>query len=186
MMGKTYAPRPTVYRGHRMRSRLEAGFAAWLDQWQFDWEYEPCAFGHPEHGQYLPDFLLKNVPTTWRGRINLYVEVKPGSHWPDEVAGDISVETPYDRASINANIVVFNEPSAALAYAIPERDGAEMAEVHLMALQRGFRRFYWPEPRIWIPALDGEGCAAPPLALAEPLWRCRGPWQGDWWKGQGG
>ena len=35
-----------------MRSRLEAGMAAWLDHHSFDWLYEPRAYGD-EVGQYL-------------------------------------------------------------------------------------------------------------------------------------
>lgn len=69
--------RPTTYRGIRMRSRLEARFAAYLDGLQerslgWNWTYEPRAFAN-ERGQYLPDFELDPVdefPTT-------YVEVRP-------------------------------------------------------------------------------------------------------------
>ena len=52
-----HKPRPTVYKGIQMRSRLEAGFAAWLDGRFIKWHYEPCAFAD-ERGQYLPDFEL--------------------------------------------------------------------------------------------------------------------------------
>lgn len=71
----TMTPRPTTYKGIKMRSRLEAGFAQWLDKWNFNWEYEPECFAH-ERGQYLPDFLLRSV---WviDGPRDVYVEVKP-------------------------------------------------------------------------------------------------------------
>lgn len=71
--------RPTVYNGIKMRSRLEAGFAAWLDAEHFEWEYEPCAFA-TEDGQYLPDFRLREVSVTWVDAPQIvYVEVKPES-----------------------------------------------------------------------------------------------------------
>lgn len=69
--------RPTTYKGVLMRSRLEAGFAQWLDQWSIEWEYEPACFAD-ETGQYLPDFRLDNVRCAWEEtRFPVYVEVKP-------------------------------------------------------------------------------------------------------------
>lgn len=71
--------RPTLYRGIRMRSRLEADFAAFLDRAEAEWEYEPECFAGP-HGQWLPDFraTLPGGPPT-------YFEVKPESLSPDQV-----------------------------------------------------------------------------------------------------
>lgn len=63
--------RPTLYKGIRMRSRLEASFAAALDHHGLSWEYEPTCFAGPD-GQWLPDFRL----TTWE---DCYIEVKPPS-----------------------------------------------------------------------------------------------------------
>jgi hypothetical protein len=62
--------RPTLYRGILMRSRLEADFAAHLDQAGTEWEYEPVCFAGPG-GQWLPDFGVIEA-----GRVH-YVEVKP-------------------------------------------------------------------------------------------------------------
>lgn len=63
--------RKTIYNGIEMRSRLEARFAAALDELGVRWEYEPNAFASSS-GQYLPDF---KIPTDddW----NTYIEVKP-------------------------------------------------------------------------------------------------------------
>lgn len=58
--GPRWPARPTIYRGIRMRSRLEARFAAFLDSSGRPWRYEPTCFAD-ETGQYLPDFL------TWIG-----------------------------------------------------------------------------------------------------------------------
>jgi hypothetical protein len=67
--------RPTIYRGIRMRSRLEAAYAQWLDACGFDWEYEPCAFGG-RGGQYLPDFVIRRAEVDGHYR-DVWVEVKP-------------------------------------------------------------------------------------------------------------
>lgn len=61
--------RPTIYKGTRMRSRLEAKWAAALDSLGLAWTYEPCAFAD-SRGQYLPDFQFE-----WNGRVQ-YLEVK--------------------------------------------------------------------------------------------------------------
>jgi hypothetical protein len=66
--------RPTLYRGIRMRSRLEASYAAHLDTealcW---WSYEPDCFASAD-GQWLPDFRLEYTsnPLDW-----VWVELKP-------------------------------------------------------------------------------------------------------------
>lgn len=65
--------RPTVYRGIPMRSRLEASYAAKLDKTEFEWVYEPRAYGAPGRQQYLPDFELRLPGMT----LSAYVEVKP-------------------------------------------------------------------------------------------------------------
>lgn len=75
--------RPTRYKGTLMRSRFEAAYAAWLDKHRFDWEYEPECFAD-ETGQYLPDFLIRNVMRTDSVSgpglpYELYVELKPPS-----------------------------------------------------------------------------------------------------------
>ena len=60
--------RPTVYKGIRMRSRLEADYAAALDRDGEKWEYEPECFAGPD-GQWLPDFRV--------GSDRAYTEIKP-------------------------------------------------------------------------------------------------------------
>lgn len=67
--------RPTTYKGVQMRSRLEAGFAQWLDKHDVVWEYEPQAFAG-EAGQYLPDFRLDQINVM--GNVaTVYAEIKP-------------------------------------------------------------------------------------------------------------
>lgn len=67
----SFQPRPTIYAGIQMRSRLEADFAAWLDRKKFTWAYEPTCFAGPD-GQWLPDFRIAA-----EGKPNTYVELKP-------------------------------------------------------------------------------------------------------------
>lgn len=67
--------RPTLYKGIRMRSRLEADYAAWLDRQGRQWEYEPECFAD-EHGQWLPDFRVAKL-NEYYGVPHL-IEVKPG------------------------------------------------------------------------------------------------------------
>jgi hypothetical protein len=68
---ETIRSRPTLYRGVRMRSRLEADYARHLDRQCIEWEYEPKCFAGPD-GQWLPDFRqgAATGPTS-------YTEIKP-------------------------------------------------------------------------------------------------------------
>jgi len=65
--------RTTMYKGIKMRSRLEADFAAFLDSTDAEWEYEPFCFAGPDI-QWLPDFRV----VAHDGKI-IYFEVKPES-----------------------------------------------------------------------------------------------------------
>lgn len=65
--------RPTIYRGIRMRSRLEADFAAALDRHDQLWEYEPDCFAG-DQGQWLPDFGCRRSVDD---PLALFIEVKP-------------------------------------------------------------------------------------------------------------
>lgn len=67
---------PTVWRGVRFKSRLEARFAEWLADRLIDSPpttqiyYEPHRIGR---NQYLPDFLVSDAT----GGDDVYVEIKP-------------------------------------------------------------------------------------------------------------
>lgn len=91
--------RATTYKGIRMRSRLEATFAAWLDDAQVEWVYEPNCFADSA-GQYLPDFR-----TTADGA-NYYTEVKPPT-------ADTSA------ALLKMHIIRASEPEASLIVVVP-------------------------------------------------------------------
>lgn len=57
---------PTLYRGIKFRSRLEARWATFLDAIDVEWQYEPQ--GYTAGGvAYLPDFWLEfNERARWR------------------------------------------------------------------------------------------------------------------------
>lgn len=67
--------RPTIYCMTQMRSRAEARFAGWIDQWCV-WDYEPFAVGDPAD-QWLPDFRLHDVHLSWSRPADVWVDVKP-------------------------------------------------------------------------------------------------------------
>lgn len=67
--------RPTTYNGIKMRSRLEAKYAGWLDLIQVGWRYEPLCLANAD-GQYLPDFLVSGV-YFGGNQTDVAVEVKP-------------------------------------------------------------------------------------------------------------
>lgn len=75
--------RRTLYRGVRMRSRLEAFAAGWFDSQHIAWAYEPECFAD-ETGQYLPDFRL-DIRCCGFDDQRVYVEVKP----PGAVTGHL-------------------------------------------------------------------------------------------------
>ena len=65
--------RETFYKGIKMRSRLEADYAADLDRQGYRWGYEPTCFAGPG-GQWLPDFGCTFAD---HGDWAIFDEVKP-------------------------------------------------------------------------------------------------------------
>jgi hypothetical protein len=152
--------RPTIYKGVQMRSRLEAGFAQWLDGMGFEWEYEPECFAS-DGGQWLPDFRVdipaliptlndEHVPYVWASVT--YVEVKPSTFTRQEAAE-------YRRRMA---AVYRTHPNAA---AIIAQDGTAP-------------EFVWPDGLLHTP-MDWTWTGLWPIDAR----RVAGPWQGEWWKG---
>lgn len=111
-MPSDFKARPTVYKGIKMRSRLEAGFAQWLDSMEVNWDYEPSAFAGPQ-GQYLPDFRMRNINVCGQPDVTVYVEVKP------EVTG-------YEdrlRLSLAMRVIYASEPESFVV--LVEREGGQ-------------------------------------------------------------
>lgn len=164
--------RPTTYKGIEMRSRLEAGFAQWLDRWDASWTYEPKAFGG-KRGQYLPDFLISGIQASDGRLTHAYVEVKPPPFWESE--------NTEERLSMfkRMSAVFESEPDAVVLIASPSErtegyirwnvlvpdnqafiDGCCVYDVTIgMDFSNGFR-----------------------LVLCEPIPVEYGPWFGEWWK----
>lgn len=95
--------RPTTYRGIRMRSRLEALYAASIDGLPAAWAYEPQCFAN-QAGQYLPDFVLRwTLNDPWDVE---YVEIKPTRQ---------AAETAVERM----RIILDSEPEAILSVRYP-------------------------------------------------------------------
>lgn len=63
--------RPMVYRGVEFLSTLEADWAATLDHYGIEWDYEPWMIRLPSGTSYVPDFWLPSLKT--------FIEVK-GAH----------------------------------------------------------------------------------------------------------
>jgi len=68
---------PTRYGGVTFRSRLEARWAAMFDLLGWKWDYEPLDFN-----RWIPDFAIYGVKP-------VYVEVKPVTEFPQDVAARI-------------------------------------------------------------------------------------------------
>lgn len=134
--------RPTTYRGVKMRSRLEAGFAAWMDKNGIPWLYEPQCFAGSD-GQYLPDFKLDVLS---EGIV--YLEVKP------------TTEAALDSLRYRMNIIWESDPKAILAAVAP--DGVLMMRIpaHPDNIFDG----------AWVTEHEDGGCFTYPAPLSnEPL-----------------
>lgn len=148
-----FKARPTEYRGVTMRSRLEAGFAQWLDSMRWDWEYEPKCFGGTS-GQWLPDFVVDCACITAPGspeRRPVYIEVKP------------TIIPAAELATVRARMasVYDSDPNCA---AVLVKEGTAP---HVVDADGGFTPLDWTWTGLW--PIDAR--------------RVTGPWSGEWWKG---
>lgn len=156
----TIPARPTSYKGVTMRSRLEAGFAMWLDTMRWEWEYEPECFAY-EGGQWLPDFHLIGVPCVWPdwqdGELfttstDVYVEVKPATLTAEESQQTKTRMCALYRTHVDAAAVLV-------------REGTNPEVV-------------WPDGSHSTP-LDWTWTGLWPVDAR----RVEGPWPHEWWKG---
>jgi hypothetical protein len=178
-----FKARPTVYKGIKMRSRLEAGFAMWLDYVSLEWEYEPCAFGG-EKGQYLPDFKLSSVRCTWLAEpATVYVEVKP-KNWPNW--NDESSLDSHESLMRGMALIWESEPDAVLLLAQPDSGepvgdgGYKVASVGILDLNwspASVSPYPWPTVGFW-----ALGPGDNTVGLARLLHDSKGPWPDGYWK----
>lgn len=172
----TLKARPTVYKGIKMRSRLEAGYAAWLDRHAFNWEYEPCAFTDDSGVQYLPDFRLSGVSVLGRDKpATVYVEVKPAG-WED-------YDT-YTHLVGRLSTIRRSDPDALVLIETPQDDDLVHAAT-LVGLWSEDSQYYCMTNAFWCSLRSEWGSDADGrLGLAVPTFRRVGPWYSDWWNGQ--
>lgn len=111
--------RSTLYRGIRMRSRLEAFTASWLDSIGLAWVYEPDCFAD-ETGQYLPDFCLEAGLQVLGQRRPCYLEVKPAGLTAERVHGLLQAMERIWSSNPEAALLIFS-PSEATAVHPPLR-----------------------------------------------------------------
>lgn len=164
--------RPTTYKGIKMRSRLEAGYAAWLDEMGMEWEYEPCAFAG-ELGQYLPDFYIPSLRVSWQHEpVPAYIEVKPNA---EAVTPDLAVRMAViHESNLDAELLVQTPQRLyALCYLAPD-------------IGPVFRK-----DLIWVLGAVKDGVEGQPRGPADVEWMAaipspdfHQPWHGEWWGGR--
>lgn len=166
--------RPTLYRGTLMRSRLEAGYAAWLDRLGFRWEYEPKAFAGAA-GQWLPDFVLYEVFTSWMGKaVSVYVEVKP-----DGFLDQPGVEDDLARRML---MVLDSEPDALVIIETPEPSLERGAAPGLLTTSQIVGLDKFTSDPIYETLLWCRLAGYAPM-LVDPIGAGDGPFPDGWWRG---
>lgn len=159
--------RPTIYKGVQMRSRLEAGFAQWLDGWDMEWEYEPHAYADG-FGQYLPDFCLRDVDVfgpNGTSRRDVYIDCKPATTETFVNAADLG---------LRMSSIWSSDPDAVLAMAHPPTHSYDTC---LWTFHVGADRVF-SAPAAWT-MLTGRRLGLVDVVLLGS----NGPWQGEWWRG---
>jgi hypothetical protein len=152
--------RPTMFQGIRMRSRLEAGFAAWLDSHGCKWTYEPCAFASSE-GQYLPDFSIDDFEMLWIGGYRhgrAYFEVKPDAVWLAE----------RDLIARRLAVIYHSEPAAMLFVVTPKHLVRIIGSPNSDDFPPAQHEMRWGLAK-WLSAVD---------VLPDD----EGPWAGEYWR----
>lgn len=163
MVSRPKKARPTTYKGIEMRSRLEAGYAQFLDGILCEWEYEPQAFADPR-GQYLPDFLIKNVERVGAGYCDMYVEVKP------------SYDS-FNSADLLERMLIIrsSDPGAGLMLEVPGHHPV-IAFPTFSEPAHIWKQVYWV---LGSGSEDGGGT----FALALPVPPAWAPWPEGYWNG---
>lgn len=157
-----FRPRPTMFNGVMMRSRLEAGFAQWADMQGLGPDYEPCAFAGCD-GQYLPDFRLRYVGVEGVHRSHPY----DGAVWV-EVKPSLPERGPArDEIQQRMEIIFDSEPDAVLVIAYKDPIPGLLVKIHSTG-------GWWPA--VWT---VGAGPYNIGIARPHPLQ----PWPDGYWRG---
>jgi hypothetical protein len=175
MVEYTIAAIPTLYKGVKYRSRLEARWAAFFDLLGFEFEYEPF-----DLGPWSPDFLLKGGESA-----NVLVEVKPITGFCHKTADKIQKAYDLQERETWFPILCGTAPSFPFMHPYLPGIGEHAASLgwqlhryyrYQEELGMQTRTFHWSEASIiwthqkWKPEL------IPDLAFSRPdgldLWRC--------------
>jgi hypothetical protein len=132
---------PTLYKGIRMRSRLEADYAGALDRDGFTWDYEPECFAG-DGLQWLPDFHeVKEYEDL--GKRDAWVEVKPASLLDRKTGVDHVGEI--DKILTRMSVIWLSKPDAFVELVFWVY-GADRPVMRVMAENRAP---WW----MWVPGL---------------------------------
>ncbi|KAA0677665.1 hypothetical protein [Roseomonas genomospecies 6] len=98
-------PKPTLYRGVRMASRLESQWAVFFDNRSIAWAYEPHRLRlSGEDTDYLPDFHLPEIGTWFeaKGGLDLRLIAKPMALWEQvtRVGQRVAIGTSNGRVAV--------------------------------------------------------------------------------------
>lgn len=162
--------RPTTYKGIKMRSRLEADYAAYLDRsskvWGSTWRYEPVCFGS-EDSQWLPDFSEEHGHGS-----RTYVELKPIGIF-DELVSD-SRTNEIDTFLRKMTVAWASEPDVSLELVFWEYQ-ADSPAVTITATGGNTapwllyeRRSRWPHGLLWSGMGQWQAVRAAAEAQATP------------------
>lgn len=97
-----FKPQTIQYGGYRMRSKLEAKWAVFLDYLQIEYRYEPRVYSLKGNIGYLPDFYLPEQ--------DVFLEIKPDKPLSDEDSNKIKLFSIDEIIRPNL-VVLFGEPS---------------------------------------------------------------------------
>ena len=118
--------RPTTYKGIRMRSRLEADYAADLDRQGYRWRYEPECFAS-ETGQWLPDFGCTFAAD---GGWAIFDEVKPAEPLMKLLPGSLAYVEHVDALLRQMAVTWASEPGAYLRLTFWKYGGPAYLTLH--------------------------------------------------------
>jgi hypothetical protein len=96
----TITPKPTLYKGRKYRSRLEARWQYVFDQLGWNAQYEPSEINGRN-----PDFIIKCSPNTKYPCSYIIVEIKPAIMQTKEYLDRLM----WDYFDVNAHILILDE-----------------------------------------------------------------------------
>jgi hypothetical protein len=122
MAPETIKARPTTFNGIRMRSRLEADYAAYINSTgRCRWQYEPECFAS-DAGQWLPDFGSSYAD---EGPLGIFTEVKPAGPLRALIPASVAYVDHVDAILRRMTIAWASRPDACLSLVFWEYGGPD-------------------------------------------------------------